>query len=185
MNLQAAIFAFIYTCYFVQTGKFGCKRKPCVARSMPAYANLSTVASCIRCYQCSSDENKSKDDCGAYEPFDTTKNSPVDCMGEDAVTPGTFCYKSIQQGPRGFIWDGRWRTVTRRCAQISERGISWGCDWGFHENGVYWEECYCAEDGCNAATATTMSTTAMTKAIVAITVLAGIALNRWNTFPNF
>lgn len=106
---------------------------------------------CIRCYQCSSDEDKSKDGCGAYEAFDTAKNSPVDCMGEDAVTPGTFCYKSIQQGPRGFIWDGRWRTVTRRCAQISERGISWGCDWGFHENGVYWEECYCAEDGCNAA----------------------------------
>lgn len=73
-------------------------------------------------------------------------------MAEDAVTPGTFCYKSIQQGPRGFIWDGRWRTVIRRCAQISERGTSWGCDWGFHENGVYWEECYCAEDGCNGST---------------------------------
>lgn len=72
-------------------------------------------------------------------------------MAEDAVTPGTFCYKSIQQGPRGFVWDGRWRTVIRRCAQISERGISWGCDWGFRENGVYWEECYCAEDGCNGA----------------------------------
>lgn len=28
-------------------------------------------------------------------------------------------------------------------------GISWGCDWGYHENGVYWEECYCAEDSCN------------------------------------
>lgn len=72
-------------------------------------------------------------------------------MAEDAVTPGTFCFKSIQQGPRGFIWDGRWRTVVRRCAQISERGISWGCDWGFDENGVYWEECYCAEDGCNGS----------------------------------
>lgn len=105
----------------------------------------------IRCYQCSSDEDKTSDGCGAYEPFDINKNSPVDCMAEDAVTPGTFCYKSIQQGPRGFIWDGRWRTVIRRCAQISERGISWGCDWGFHENGVYWEECYCAEDGCNGS----------------------------------
>ena len=30
-------------------------------------------------------------------------------------------------------------------------GISWGCDWGFYENGVYWEECYCAEDSCNHA----------------------------------
>lgn len=62
-------------------------------------------------------------------------------MSEDAVSPGkpfiviaviysyylilsgTFCYKSIQQGPRGFIWDGRWRTVIRRCAQISEQGM--------------------------------------------------------------
>lgn len=112
-------------------------------------------AQSIRCYQCSSDEDKTTDGCGAYEPFDTNKNSPVDCMAEDAVTPGTFCYKSIQQGPRGFIWDGRWRTVTRRCAQISERGISWGCDWGFNENGVYWEECYCAEDGCNGSTSLT------------------------------
>lgn len=30
-------------------------------------------------------------------------------------------------------------------------GISWGCDWGYKENGVYWEECYCAEDACNGA----------------------------------
>ncbi|RWS07936.1 hypothetical protein B4U79_03730 [Dinothrombium tinctorium] len=89
----------------------------------------------IKCYQCSSDEDKKNDNCGAYESFDTTKNTAVECMGEEAVTPGTFCYKSIQQGPRGFIWDGRWRTVIRRCAQVSERGISWGCDWGYHENG--------------------------------------------------
>ncbi|OTF73729.1 hypothetical protein BLA29_003775 [Euroglyphus maynei] len=73
-------------------------------------------------------------------------------MGEEANTPGTFCFKSIQQGPRGFIWDGRWRSVIRRCAQVSERGISWSCDWGYYENGVYWEECYCAEDNCNHAT---------------------------------
>jgi len=110
----------------------------------------------IRCYQCSSDEDKTSDTCGAYKPFDTNINSPVDCMAEDAVTPGTFCYKSMQQGPRGFIWDGRWRTVVRRCAQVSERGISWGCDWGFHENGVYWEECYCAEDGCNGSSRLSM-----------------------------
>ncbi|KAK4336733.1 hypothetical protein RND71_043634 [Anisodus tanguticus] len=65
----------------------------------------------IRCFQCSSDEDKAKDNCGSYERFDTNKNTEVDCTGEDAVTPG----------PRGFIWDGRWRTVTRRCAQVSER----------------------------------------------------------------
>ncbi|GIY31867.1 hypothetical protein CDAR_37271 [Caerostris darwini] len=104
----------------------------------------------IRCYQCSSDQEAKEDDnCGAYNSFNTQKNTLIECLGEEAVTPGTFCYKSIQQSPRGFIWDGRWRTVVRRCAQISERGINWGCDWGYKENGVYWEECYCAEDGCN------------------------------------
>ncbi|GFQ86175.1 uncharacterized protein TNCT_177951 [Trichonephila clavata] len=104
----------------------------------------------IRCYQCSSDQEAKEDDnCGAYDSFNTQKNTLIECLGEEAVTPGTFCYKSIQQSPRGFIWDGRWRTVVRRCAQISERGINWGCDWGYKENGVYWEECYCAEDGCN------------------------------------
>lgn len=125
----------------------------------------------IRCYQCSSDENKLNDTCGAYEAFDTTKNSPVDCMAEDAVTPGTFCYKSIQQGPRGFVWDGRWRTVIRRCAQVSERGISWGCDWGFHENGVYWEECYCAEDGCNGSTSILESSSYQQSSILALCII--------------
>lgn len=56
-----------------------------------------------------------------------------------------------------FTGDGRWRTVVRRCAQISERGINWGCDWGYKENGVYWEECYCAEDGCNGGMTTQIS----------------------------
>ncbi|XP_035229888.1 uncharacterized protein LOC118201837 [Stegodyphus dumicola] len=112
--------------------------------------SILPLGKAIRCYQCSSDQElKGEDKCGAYESFDTQRNSVIDCLGEEAVTPGTFCYKSIQQSPRGFIWDGRWRTVVRRCAQISERGINWGCDWGYKENGVYWEECYCAEDGCN------------------------------------
>uniref|UniRef100_A0A4Q8K5V4 U98-Liphistoxin-Lth1a_1 n=1 Tax=Liphistius thaleban TaxID=1905330 RepID=A0A4Q8K5V4_9ARAC len=111
---------------------------------------ILSKADAIRCYQCSSDQDGSEDDvCGAYNSFNKEKNTLADCFGEEAVTPGTFCYKSIQQSPRGFIWDGRWRTVVRRCAQISERGINWGCDWGYKENGVYWEECYCAEDGCN------------------------------------
>lgn len=116
------------------------------------------AAVAIRCYQCSSDQgNKEEDSCGAYEYFDKDRNSLTDCLGEEAVTPGTFCYKSIQQSPRGFIWDGRWRTVVRRCAQISERGINWGCDWGYKENGVYWEECYCAEDGCNRSSVLNIS----------------------------
>ncbi|KAJ6216890.1 hypothetical protein RDWZM_008047 [Blomia tropicalis] len=106
----------------------------------------------IKCFQCSSEKDgKGVDNCGAYSSFDKQQNIAVECMGEEAVTPGTFCFKSIQQSPRGFIWDGRWRSVIRRCAQVSERGISWGCDWGFYENGVYWEECYCAEDSCNHA----------------------------------
>lgn len=109
-------------------------------------------ASSIKCYQCStSDDPKGEDNCGAYQGYDKTKNTPVECLGEEAHALGTFCYKKIQQSPRGFIWDGRWRSVERRCAQISERGVNWGCDWGYHENGVYWEECYCAEDNCNGA----------------------------------
>lgn len=106
----------------------------------------------IKCYQCSTSEDaKGEDHCGAYAYYDKTKNTAVECLGEEAKALGTFCYKRIMQGPRGFIWDGRWRSVERRCAQISERGVNWGCDWGYHENGVYWEECYCAEDGCNGA----------------------------------
>ena len=42
----------------------------------------------IRCYQCSSDENKTIDDCGAYANFDSEKVHLVDCMSEDAVSPG-------------------------------------------------------------------------------------------------
>lgn len=119
---------------------------------LAVFCVLISFGHAIKCYQCSSDqEAKGDDNCGAYETFDTDRNSQIDCLGEEAVTPGTFCYKSIQQSPRGFIWDGRWRTVVRRCAQISERGINWGCDWGYKENGVYWEECYCAEDGCNSS----------------------------------
>lgn len=109
-------------------------------------------AHAIKCYQCSTSEDaKGEDHCGAYAYYDKTKNTAVECLGEEAKALGTFCYKRIMQGPRGFIWDGRWRSVERRCAQISERGVNWGCDWGYHENGVYWEECYCAEDGCNGA----------------------------------
>ncbi|KAI1285750.1 hypothetical protein HDE_11543 [Halotydeus destructor] len=93
-----------------------------------------------------------RDECGAYEAFDVRRQTPVDCGAEEAVSAGTFCLKSIEQGPRGFVWDGRWRTVTRRCAQVSDRGISWGCDFGYHENGVYWEHCYCAQDACNLST---------------------------------
>ena len=49
----------------------------------------------------------------------------------------------------GFIWDGRWRQVIRRCASVADTGVTGVCNWGVYENGVYWEECYCAEDACN------------------------------------
>lgn len=72
-------------------------------KSITKFIFLS-LGDAIRCYQCSSDqEAKSDDNCGAYESFDTERNSQIDCLGEEAVTPGTFCYKSIQQSPRGFI----------------------------------------------------------------------------------
>lgn len=68
----------------------------------------------IRCYQCSSAEQKGggdngeySDNCGVYSGFDKEKHIPVDCQGDEAVTPGTFCVKIVQQSPRGFIWDGR------------------------------------------------------------------------------
>lgn len=59
--------------------------------------------------------------------------------------------KVVKQGPLGFIWDGRWRQVIRRCASVAEFGVTGVCNWGVHENGDYWEECYCSEDGCNSS----------------------------------
>lgn len=111
------------------------------------------TALAIRCYQCSSDTDKKNDVCGAYTPFDSVRNVPVECYSEEARTPGIFCVKIVRQGPRGFVWDGRWRTVIRRCALVSETGVTAYCNWGHDENGVYWEECYCGTDGCNGASA--------------------------------
>uniref|UniRef100_A0A6G5A094 Putative secreted protein n=1 Tax=Rhipicephalus microplus TaxID=6941 RepID=A0A6G5A094_RHIMP len=97
------------------------------------FLNCFYQAMAIKCYQCSTSEDpKGEDRCGAYAYYDKTKNTAVECLGEEAKALGTFCYKRIMQGPRGFIWDGRWRSVERRCAQISERGVNWGCDWGYH-----------------------------------------------------
>ncbi|XP_073993614.1 UPAR/Ly6 domain-containing protein crok [Rhodnius prolixus] len=105
----------------------------------------------IRCYQCSSGTDpKGVDNCGAYSNFQKDRNIPVDCASEEAVTPGTFCMKETHQGPKGFIWDGRWRQVIRRCASVAETGVTGVCNWGVRENGDYWEQCYCSEDGCNS-----------------------------------
>ncbi|CAB3380940.1 Hypothetical predicted protein [Cloeon dipterum] len=107
----------------------------------------------IRCYQCSSaQEEKGVDNCGAYDEFNPENHIAVDCISDESHTPGTFCMKITQQGPIGFIWDGRWRQVIRRCASVSDTGVTGVCNWGVHENGVYWEECYCSEDGCNSST---------------------------------
>lgn len=76
--------------------------------------NFWCITVSIRCYQCSSDEDKSKgeDHCGVYSKFDKDYHVPVDCQGDESYTPGTFCVKLTQQSPRGFIWDGR--LVTRQ-----------------------------------------------------------------------
>merc|ERR1711862_762658 len=122
----------------------------------------------IKCYQCASTEDQRKptgiwskdkfaqdrfeDNCGVYWPFEEERNTPVECNSDESHTPGTFCVKIVKQGPRGFIWDGRWRQVFRRCASVSDTGVTGVCNWGVLENGVYWEECYCSQDSCNTAT---------------------------------
>ena len=56
-----------------------------------------------------------------------------------------------------FAGDGRWRQVIRRCASVAENGVTGVCNWGVYDNGIYWEECYCSEDGCNKSTTTTQT----------------------------
>ncbi|KAL7300885.1 hypothetical protein TKK_0006438 [Trichogramma kaykai] len=106
----------------------------------------------IKCYQCSSDTDPDGDDvCGAYTKFDKERNIAVECNSDESKMPGTFCVKLTQQSPRGFIWDGRWRQVIRRCASVANTGVTGVCNWGVYENGVYWQECSCSEDACNSA----------------------------------
>ncbi|GAB0093427.1 uncharacterized protein DMENIID0001_085680 [Sergentomyia squamirostris] len=109
-----------------------------------------TYCSGIRCYQCSSQtDRKGVDSCGAYKWFNRTQHIAIECNSDESHMPGSFCMKIVQQGPRGFIWDGRWRQVIRRCASVADTGVTGVCNWGVYENGVYWEECYCSEDACN------------------------------------
>ncbi|KAK1133494.1 hypothetical protein K0M31_011299 [Melipona bicolor] len=106
----------------------------------------------IRCYQCSSDTDpKGEDLCGAYGKFDKEKNIAIECNSEESHMLGTFCVKITHQSPRGFIWDGRWRQVIRRCSSVSSTGVTGVCNWGVYDNGVYWEECSCSENNCNTA----------------------------------
>ncbi|XP_055709165.1 protein quiver [Phlebotomus papatasi] len=111
-----------------------------------------TFTSAIRCYQCSSQtDQKGVDSCGAYAWFNKTQHIAIECNSDESHMPGSFCMKIVQQGPRGFIWDGRWRQVIRRCASVADTGVTGVCNWGVYENGVYWEECYCSEDACNSS----------------------------------
>ncbi|XP_053610371.1 uncharacterized protein LOC128675172 [Plodia interpunctella] len=110
-------------------------------------------AFCVRCYQCaSSQDSKGDDTCGAYKKFDRESHIAVECSSDESHMPGSFCMKLTQQSPRGFIWDGRWRQVIRRCASIADNGVTGVCNWGVYPNGVYWEECYCSSDECNSST---------------------------------
>merc|ERR1712141_197609 len=147
------------------------------------------LGKCIKCFQCSSTEdqrkptgvwsedqytqNRYEDNCGVYWPFEKDRmgNVPVECNRDESHTPGTFCVKITKQGPRGFIWDGRWRQVIRRCASVSDTGVTGVCNWGVLENGVYWEECYCSHDGCNGSNTHVLSLGAL---------LLSFILNRCN-----
>lgn len=118
---------------------------------------FQTVVS-IKCYQCaSSQDHKGEDTCGAYRKFDRESHIAVDCGSDESHMPGAFCMKLTQQGPKGFIWDGRWRQVIRRCASVAETGVTGVCNWGVYDNGVYWEECYCTSDECNGSTSVSLS----------------------------
>merc|ERR1712141_555223 len=142
------------------------------------------VGESIKCYQCASTEDQRKptgiwskdrfaqdrfeDRCGVYWPFQEERNTPVECNSDESHTPGTFCVKIVKQGPRGFIWDGRWRQVFRRCASVSDTGVTGVCNWGVLENGVYWEECYCSQDSCNTASYLSLSNCCLLSAALAL-----------------
>lgn len=129
----------------------------------------------VRCYQCASSQNLQEDTCGAYKSFDKESHIAVDCYSEETNIQGAFCMKLTQQGPKGFIWDGRWRQVIRRCASIADTGVTTVCNWGVYENGVYWEECYCASDECNGSSFVT-SSVALTLGTVVLAYLHKLVL---------
>ncbi|XP_030759705.1 uncharacterized protein LOC115885078 [Sitophilus oryzae] len=113
---------------------------------------IAKIGNSVRCYQCSSAEDRrNEDNCGAYKKFDKANHIAIDCNSEESHMPGSFCMKVTQQSPKGFIWDGRWRQVIRRCASVADTGVTGVCNWGVYDNGIYWEECYCSENECNAA----------------------------------
>lgn len=70
------------------------------------------------------------------------------------------------------LGDGRWRQVIRRCASVADTGVTGVCNWGVYENGVYWEECYCAHEACNSAETINQSWRLVAAALVLAAVLA-------------
>jgi len=129
-----------------------------VTRALYIISFFVVIEQCvgIKCYQCSTEEDAAGQDlCGAYEGFRPHEHVPVDCLGDDSHTPGTFCVKVTKQSPRSFIWDGRWRWVIRRCASVTETGVTNVCNWGVDPAGIYYEECYCTSDSCNGGVAVT------------------------------
>jgi len=146
----------VKNCYKPKFTKNGITMISCVEKCITLIILLSVCViqcgDCVRCYQCSSSqEGKDEDNCGAYAYFDKEKRQAVECFSDNSVTPGTFCVKITKQGPKGFIWDGRWRQVIRRCGFVSDTGVTNVCNWGIDENSVYWEECYCPGDECNSS----------------------------------
>ncbi|KAK9885374.1 hypothetical protein WA026_010871 [Henosepilachna vigintioctopunctata] len=144
----------------------------CTNSSLLLYLLLSIISlvklgESVRCYQCSSNEDpKGQDNCGAYRKFDEREHVAVECGSEESHMPGLFCMKVTQQSPKGYIWDGRWRQVIRRCASVADTGVTGVCNWGVYENGIYWEECYCVEDKCNSSVTNNLSFGSIVTAIL-------------------
>lgn len=70
-----------------------------------------------------------------------------------------------------ILGDGRWRQVMRRCASVADTGVTGVCNWGVYENGVYWEECYCAEDSCNNSNNIQMSLKLVSSTILLVAIM--------------
>lgn len=100
----------------------------------------------ILCYQC---DSKQDNTCPPHPLgwFDRNINALVDCSTDEAWVPGTMCMKQVQKSPG---WYG-WQKQLRRCGSASEIGVSSGCAFGYEDEGVYIERCYCNTDGCNGA----------------------------------
>ena len=81
--------------------------------------------------------------------------SQSDLILHHKLVKGRFGLLSIVPCHLKSLGDGRWRMVIRRCASVSDTGVTGVCNWGVLENGVYWEECYCSHDGCNGSSTIT------------------------------